>query len=495
MAEIDANKDYYEILGVSQSASDAEIRRAYRSMARQTHPDSRTEKAPTSLFHDVQEAYAVLSDKNLRRAYDRQRGDAGLDEDSAFFWDISLSRSQLSAQHDEQMLYALLEIKPGMTTEGERLPLNLCLVVDCSTSMQGARLEHVKGAAHQIIDELHEDDALAVVTFNDRAQVVLPSQVGINRVRAKTTVSTIWASGGTEILKGLQIGLAEVEKHHGSQVTSHIILLTDGQTYGDDDECIAEARQAGARRIGITAMGIGEDWNDVLLDAIANQSNGVSAYIASPGQVRTLLQQQVRGLGSIFAHGLTLTPKCAEGVWVESIFRVAPYLDRLTVKGGAIELGSLQADAPMSVVLELGVGQKTAGDHRLLTLELKGDVPSVGRRGERLRRDISLTFTPEEASAEPVPPAILSALSKITIYRMQERTWDTLESGDVDGATRQLEMIATRLFDLGEPRLARAAMLEAGRLSQGATPTSKGRKELKYGTRGLTIAARRKAND
>jgi Ca-activated chloride channel family protein len=464
-------------------------------LARQYHPDSRTESAPTTLFHEVQEAYAVLSDPHQRRSYDRQRTDAGLSEDTALSWEITPSQSQLSSLHEEQVLYFMIEIRPATTEQGERLPLNLCLVIDRSTSMQGARLENVKIAAHQIIDELHDDDSLAVIAFNDRADIVLPSRRGVERRRAKSKVSAIWASGGTEILQGIQTGLGEIEKHHDKRVTSHLILLTDGQTYGDEEDCIAEARRAGAKRIGITAMGIGEDWNDALLDEIATKSGGVSAYIASPGQVRTLLQQRVRGLGAVFARNLELKPRCTEGVWLESAFRVAPYLDRLSPSGGVIDLGSLQADAPLAVVLEIGVAKKPPGEHRLLQLELTGDVQALGRQGETLRRDISITFTPAEPSEETVQPVILSALSKITIYRMQERVWDTLDEGNVEGATHQLEMIATRLFDLGESRLARAAMLEAGRIAKGGTPTAKGRKELKYGTRSLTIASRRKSHD
>jgi uncharacterized protein YegL len=394
------------------------------------------------------------------------------------------------------VLYILAEIRPSKSEQGERLPLNLCLVIDRSTSMQGARLDNVKLAAHQIIDELHDDDSLAVVTFNDRAEVVLPSQRGIDRKRAKSRVSSIWASGGTEILKGIQLGLEEIERYHDKRVTSHLILLTDGQTYGDEEDCITEARSAGVRRIGLTAMGIGEDWNDILLDEIASQSGGVSAYIASPGQVRTLLQQRVRGLGAVFARDLELNLRLAEGVWLESAYRIAPFLDRLTAQGSTISLGSLQADAPLSIVLEIGVRQKPPGEQRLLQLELTADIQALGRQGEKMRRDVSITFTANESpETEAVQPAILSALSKITIYRMQERVWDTIEDGDSSEATHQLEMIATRLFDLGESRLARAAMLEAGRIAKGGSPTAKGRKELKYGTRSLTIASRRGSHD
>lgn len=492
---INVEKDYYTILGIPQSATDEEVKRAYRKLARRYHPDSRTESAPTMLFHEVQEAYAVLSDPNTRQAYDRQRSEAGLNEEAPLSWNILLSQSELCSLYEEQMLYLLTEVRPAMAGRGERLPLNLCLVVDRSTSMQGVRLENVKAAAHQIIDELRSDDVLAVVTFNDRAEVVLTSRTGVDRVRAKAKVSGIWAGGGTEILQGMQTGLAEIERYHSDQVTSHLILLTDGQTYGDEENCIAEARRAGSRRIGITAMGIGEDWNDALLDKIATQSEGTSAYIASPGQVRTLLQQKVRGLGAVFAQGVKLWPRCAEGVWVESVFRVLPYLDRLTPNGGEIGLGALQADAPLAILFELCVSQKPAGEHRLLQFELVCDIPSLGRKGEKLRRDVACAFAPNGPSSEPVHPAILNALTKITVYRMQERAWDALDNGDVAGASRQLEVIATRLFDLGESRLARAAMLEAGRVAKGGPPTAKGRKEIKYGTRSLTIPVRRKSYD
>lgn len=492
---MNVEKDYYAILKVPRSATDAEIKNAYRALARRYHPDSRTERAPTALFHEIQTAYAVLSDPRRRHAYDRQRADLGLSEDAVLSWEMLLSQSRLCSLYEEQVLYLLIEIRPAPTARGERLPLNLCLVIDRSTSMQGARLEHVKGAAYQIIDELHDDDALAVVTFDDRAEVALPSQLGVNRAHAKAKISTIWASGGTEILQGIQAGLAELEKRRSKQVTSHLILLTDGQTYGDEEDCIAEAQQAGTRRIGITAMGIGEDWNDTLLDEIATQSGGVSAYIASPGQVRALLQQRVRGLGAAFAQGLTLETRCAEGVTVESVFRTSPYLERLVPANGVITLGALQADTPLAIVLELGVTSKPPGEHRLLQLELTGDIPPLGRQGDKVRGDVRCTFTSTESPPEPVPTGILRALNKITLYRMQGRAWDALESGDTDTATHQLEMMATRLFDLGEVQLAQSAMLEAGRIAKGGTPTAKGRKEIKYGTRSLIITSRRKSHD
>ena len=69
--------DYYELLGVSRAASDAEIKRAFRTLARELHPDVSSAPDAGSRFRDVAEAYEVLSDPARRATYDRF-GKAGL---------------------------------------------------------------------------------------------------------------------------------------------------------------------------------------------------------------------------------------------------------------------------------------------------------------------------------------------------------------------------------------------------------------------------------
>jgi curved DNA-binding protein len=64
-------RDYYDVLGVSRTASQEEIRRAYRRLARQSHPDVNKEPDAENRFKEISEAYDVLGDGEKRAAYDR----------------------------------------------------------------------------------------------------------------------------------------------------------------------------------------------------------------------------------------------------------------------------------------------------------------------------------------------------------------------------------------------------------------------------------------
>jgi Ca-activated chloride channel family protein len=101
----------------------------------------------------------------------------------------------------------------------------------------------------------------------------------------------------------------------------------------------------------------------------------------------------------------------------------------------------------------------------------------------RLQRPIS--ETPE---TEPPPPKIVQALSRLMLYRMQERAHRELEKGNIDSATRQLQVLASNLLTQGERGLAQTILLEVDHLQKQNSLTIEGSKKIKYGTRSLVNA-------
>jgi Ca-activated chloride channel family protein len=493
----DLSGDFYAQLNLTMDATPEEIRRAYRQLVRQHHPDTQSEQGTAMLFRQIQTAYETLSDPNRRAAYDRLQIEAGHSPKAPFNWNFQFSRSVLPTIGGEQVVYLLFEITAGQSAKAiEQLPLNLALLIDRSTSMQGTRLDQTKAAAQHLIDSLTSHDTLSIIAFSDRAEVIWPSQPMTDPIRAKAKVSAIQTSGGTEILQGLTTALIELDKRRRDRSINHLIMLTDGQTYGDEEKCLALAVEAKKRRIGISALGIGADWNDTLLDAIAARSGGTSQYAAATDEIQSLLHERLRGLGAIYGDNLRLTVKTNGSTRLQNAFILLPYIQHCVPENDNLLLGTLEMDKSVSGLLEFSLGPYPAGQHRVAQLELNADIPAQNRIGERLKRDLTFTFSTEAELASAAPATILSALAKVTIYRMQEGAWQALAQGDIASATHRLEAMATRLLDLNEPQLARAALLEAGRLSRVGNTSSIGRKTIKYGTRSLfTPPVKDKEND
>jgi Ca-activated chloride channel family protein len=93
----------------------------------------------------------------------------------------------------------------------------------------------------------------------------------------------------------------------------------------------------------------------------------------------------------------------------------------------------------------------------------------------------------EEQTVDPPPAKILTALSRLTLFRMQERAQSAAEAGEYSDAARHLQNLATHLLARGEQGLAKTALLEAENLERMHAFSDGGSKEIKYRTRALLL--------
>jgi Ca-activated chloride channel family protein len=266
---------------------------------------------------------------------------------------------------------------------------------------------------------------------------------------------------------------------------NHLILLTDGQTYGDEAECLALAAELNLEGIGISTIGIGQEWNDAFLDDLASRTGGSSTYINAPSAVVRFLNEKVRSLGSTFAERLVLSIAPDADVSLEYAFKLTPHPQPLPIHEQSIPLGSMEKDQPISVILQLQLPALREESFRtIIRLEATGDILYDGFRGFRSISDLSVEVS-AQAPQEPPPAAIMDALGKLTLYRMQEKAQHAIAQGQIQSATRMLENLATRLLESGQEGLAHAAVAEARRVARTTMLSEEGQKTLKYGTRAL----------
>jgi Ca-activated chloride channel family protein len=486
--------DPYDTLGISRDASAEDIKAAYRRIARRLHPDVNQNNPGAAVqFQDITAAYELLLDTDRRRAHDSQA--ARQRDDSSFYFTLRVTPSKraIVPLPEGQVIYLLAEILPDPRARDiEKKPesrLNLTLVLDHSNSMNGTRLDKVKVAAHQIIDQLSNTDILSVVGFNDRAEVIIPATPVENKAALKAKVSMMNASGGTEIFKGLSAGVDQNRRYLGPKLVNHVVLLTDGNTFGDQEQCLDLAHKASQQGISISAMGLGQEWNDEFLDKLASTTGGTSSYISSASAVVRFLNDHVRNLSNAFAERVRLSVAPDPDVKLESAFRLAPNPQPLAIDEGYIQLGSLQGNRIISVLLQfLMPAEMQIGFRSVARLVAVGDILANQHQQFQALSDISLEITNDPPEEDP-PISILDALGKLTLYRMQERAQEALASGDVKEATRRLENLATRLLAMGEEDLAHQARSEARRVAYTSSLSDEGRKTLKYQTRFLLLGA------
>ena len=479
--------DYYEILGVPRDASQEEIRRAYLEAARRLHPDKNKSPGETEIFLEVQQAYEVLSNPKRRKAYDislpKEEAPA-----SPILHEILYSRPHLVRLDEAQLIYVLLNLRARDEEEAFPVPpLNICLVLDRSTSMKDAKMDLLKAAAIQFLREMRPEDVFSVVSFSDRAEVVIPASYQKDRHKLEAQIRDIQASGATELFQGLECGLNEVRRSLGSRYVNHLILLTDGHTYGDEQACLDLAQQAGEQGMGISVMGIGTDWNDTFLDQVASRTGNTSRYIARPQDIQKFLTEKFHELTRVLAEEITLEFEPSPGVELNYAFRLQPEAGPLSF-GAPMHLGPVLWDTHLSVLFEFLIQPSAIGAGGLCFLE--GDLKiTIAARPAPLP-PIRIRFEREAADTpDPTPPpsAILQALSRVTLYRMQEKARAEMGAGDVDKATLSLKNLAVHLLSQGHQELAKTVMLEAENIQYKRRFSLEGEKEIKYATRALLM--------
>lgn len=366
-----------------------------------------------------------------------------------------------------------IEVSALAAPEDRQLPLNLCLILDHSGSMKGASLSTVKEAAKELIKGLKPEDRLSVVAFDHQAKVIVPSQQVTDPTEIFAKIDKLQAAGGTAIDEGIKLGMTQLIEGKQDRV-SHAFILTDGENeHGNDDRCLKLAGFATESNITLNTLGFGENWNQNILEKIADTAAGTLAYIAEAAQAvsefgRIFNRMQAVGLTNAYLQ-IELKPKVRLAE-LKPVAQVAPDTIELAVEDDGnlyiVRLGDLMKDLSRVILVNTYIGQLSEGEQSIATIQIRYDDPARGL--------IDLLTPPASINVNAIrnhQPAVDTNVQQQTLalakYRQTQLAEQKLQQGDRIGAATLLQTAAKTALQMGDTNAATVLQSNATILQSG----------------------------
>lgn len=339
-------------------------------------------------------------------------------------------------------VYASFEITTDNVATTQRPPLNLALVIDRSGSMSNGRIEHAQSAAIGIIDRLGDTDHVALVQYDDSANVVVPSIAmdKLGKEKLRSAIRGIQLGGSTNLHGGLVLGRDEVQKSFKQAQVSRVILLSDGQANAGvvDPRQIADtARVAANQGVRITSVGIGLDFNEDLMEAIAEAGRGQYHFVKAASDLDKVIAGELAGIQATIATNVELHLKapCAGG----QIAEVLGYESRRDGDTVIVPMADLSGNDSRKLLVKIDVPDADKGSIGALHGEL---VFKDATGGEIKRTSISLGVDRTEDAQIATASAdkdVMAQVIQLDAAQSMRQAAQAYEKGDRDQALRVLE--------------------------------------------------------
>jgi Ca-activated chloride channel family protein len=324
----------------------------------------------------------------------------------------------------------------------ERAPVNAALVIDRSGSMAGEKLAHAKEAALQFVSQLREADRVAIVHYGSDVRVFRGAQATPeNRSRMAAFIRRIQEDGGTNIGDGLETGSAQLLAAKEEFKVNRIILLSDGQpTEGltSPDALFGVASRIRRHGMAVSAIGIGTDFNEDLMQGIAERGSGAYGYLRDGSRLATLFQKDLDQAGKTVARNVELSFELPEGV---ELAEVLGYSHRRAGRTVRVPLTDFSAGQVERVVARLSVtGTEVGKSVQVARLQLSYTDVLADRPAETVATlAAEVTDRNEEiASRQDKDVAVFAARARAAVN--VQRAADALARGDFTAANRTLRL-------------------------------------------------------
>lgn len=287
--------------------------------------------------------------------------------------------------------------------KSDRGPLNIALVIDRSGSMADkGKLDYALIAAQDLVDRLDKSDRLAVIIYDDVAEVLVPSTAVTDPVTIKKRIAEVASRGSTNLGGGLALGHDEVNKYFDREAVNQVVILSDGLANQGITDPTQLRQLVGAwseKGIRVTTMGLGTDFNEDLMMSLANASGGHYYFIESPTQLAAIYEKELMTLMQTVAKDVKIQLQLADGVQFKNVYGYDAKVE-----------GSK---------LTISLGDFNSGQHRLVMLHLQAPAGNIGKVGVAA---VELTYANALADSKKITDSAKVAVNCIEDVAAVEKT-------------------------------------------------------------------------
>jgi Ca-activated chloride channel homolog len=327
---------------------------------------------------------------------------------------------------------------------GERPPVNLVLLIDVSGSMNGPdRLDLVKTSFALMLDKLQPSDTVAIVTYAGYSGIALEPTSVEHKDKILGVIQGLGAGGSTAGAAGLQTAYELAKQNFRKQGVNRILLATDGDfnvgvsSPGGVAEYVASQRSSGVF-LSVLGFGMG-NYQDSTMQAIAQNGNGVAAYIDSVSEARRVLADQLTSTMFTVAKDVKLQVEFNPAA-IKS-YRLLGYETRALKRE---DFDNDKVDAG-----EVGAGHEVTAIYEVLPV---GSGVPAGASGTSLRYQDTPAATAE--AAKPTEPA--STANELAFLRIRYKLPESDTSTLIEHPVTQSDVLPNIASASGDVRFAAA---------------------------------------
>lgn len=348
----------------------------------------------------------------------------------------------------------MIELTPGRNLAS--LPLNLGILLDVSHSMQGTKLENAKHACHLLLEQLGPQDRAAVCVFSSGARTIAPSMFFEAEVKANAqrAVGNLRVEGATELLAGLNQVYAEVAPHRTPQVTTFVLVLSDGDPTDDQGYRVEDktqylervASEFATHGVSLSTIGLGSasDYDAAFLRDLSDKGSGKFLMSKDPQELADAFQDEFGRIQSTVLADVTLEVTRLNGV-SRRFWRVLPdkkIFDPPRAQNQTLNIpvGSMQNDQPQAYLLDVvtSAPQETGG--RGLLCQVKAIVTIDGQPFET-STNVTVGYSDNELELAQRNGEVQRLIEEANDFKLQVDLEQAVKTGD---RKRMTSILATK---------------------------------------------------